>query len=297
MTLFIDGIKGEAVHGSAQSSYPVTVIANFPNGVSMRFGNTLAEAAIAPWRDYEQFSTFYMRTGNGTRRLFAQFKNEIDEVETHCAEALPYYEAQGKVYEFPVVNATGHPGFFWKNDFTSWFEHWVGYTFDATGPNIFYPATWFPNGGVDDAPFIRVDASRWNNDSPETPDSCLMLLTYFEWSSGQFVTDLYGKTWKFYLRGVDLNLYDGSLGAWAVDTRGRYWKEHNTAPVVAPNGFWSSEQSVSVGTHTDWVQSYPESPSMSFLTDSVRSIGIGARNYSKVPTGAIDLCSVTIEAS
>lgn len=296
--IYVTGIKGEAVHGSYQSSYPVHVMSNESDATEMRFGNTLEEMLESPWRPYNGIARHYIRTGNGARHVFVQFMHPTDVVTSHVVVVDPFNSPLGKAYEFPAVYPKSDTAFYWKQDFAEWFEHWVGYTFDPAGPNIFYPATWFPDGGVDNAPFIRVDASRWNNDTPESPNSVLMLVTYFEWITGEEVTDLAWRKFKFHLRGVNLNLYGGVLGNWFVDgpadgvSGGRFWKTQNTAAVVAPDGEWSAEQEVEYGSTVDWTQSYGVSHAP--LTDRVRSIGIGARGYSKVPTGAIDLCKVRI---
>src|SRR5262249_14355923 len=155
--------------------YPVRFLANIPGAKQMRLGNTLNELKFSEWRDYAAESLWFVRTGEGTRVVFAEFRGPDLEYKT-SALVPPYDEAKGTDYEFPLTPSNKYDPFddghlIWSQNFSVWSGRWASYDLSG-GPfdlkhNVFYPVSWASTGGSDGGGYIWTDNSRWRIDTPE----------------------------------------------------------------------------------------------------------------------------------
>lgn len=256
---------------------PVTLLINVKNAVQMRFGNTENEANLSQWEPYAPSKEWLLKTGPGTKTVYAEFINASNTIYRTTAEL-----------SVGLVTNT----FDWGQD--NW---WVYNYAENTEYNVFYPTSWESKGGLENTGFIWAGDSRWSIDSPEEPDSILALLTYPSWS-GNKALDLRNATVSVYLRGDDLDLKGAQIYFW-VHSRARW---HFTShPLTVSQGQWGNKVTFKLlNDESLWHRSYSADPNLNSLdftlgvADSYGFSFIGFPPGNKV-TGKLSMDEFTIE--
>ncbi len=303
-SIAIDGILGYP--GNGFGGIPIKFLANIPNAVWMRVANTPEELILSDWLPYSPESTFWVRTGFGSKSVYAEFGDFNGSVISTKSEAIPAFdESLGINYSIPGNEPTpsGNSNILWQQSFNAGFERWVAYDYSGPtvdGSNWFYPASWNATGGLGNSGYAWVDDSRWRIDTPESPNSILSLLTYSQWNDfpNNPKFNLNGSTIEFYLKGSSLDLKGGSAYFWVVDDHGR-WKQMD-APLVITEDAWTFN-SVNLGfDSTGWENSwhgFNGSPLVPVDWREVRSWGIAFVGFTPgiEPTGVIGIDEFSIK--
>ena len=275
--ILIDGVLGDP--GNGFGGIPVRLLANMPGAVQMRTGNTVHELSLSAWGNYAAESEYFLRTGPGSRTIYAEFR-DINGVVTATSTLAPAYNSSlGTNYTLPVSEAYQPDQFgspIWVQNFENGRDGWVAYDYDGGvfgAANFFYPVSWNQTGGVGNSAYVWADESRWRIDTPENPHSILALLTYPTWLS-PFLSalDLRATTAEFYLRGDGLDLKGASAYFWVVDSHGR--SHQRDIPLNIGDGTWAFN-SVNMGfLQQGWEASWNYLPGSTPNFFSILSFGI-----------------------
>lgn len=247
------------------------VASNIPGATHMRLGNTQGECDGAPWLPYKREVDWLLRTGDGTRTIYAEFQIDGESNVSHSEIVLR---------PFSHCFMTGPEG-------------WASYDYAYGENNTFYPLTWHPDGGPDDFPHISIDDSRFNIDTPETPDCCFMFVRRIPWVTRETSSQRnYGTKATFWLKGDNLDLKGGNL-RYGVSTNNGFWNSPNALS-------WSNEEWTynevpiplsNVSPPLDWQKTFwPEGhettlPDWNEITsEQIKSIG-----FSSEPTGRLKM--------
>jgi len=164
--IMISGLKAEVV---AVPYYPVRLLANIPNALEMRLGNTQEEMRLSEWVPYSSEIPWALRTGPRQRVVYAEFRGAGGEITSTSALAPDFNPTKGDRYVFPIAEAVfpdpfnNEAEYLWLQGFETNAAGWVSYDYNGGphgNPNFFYPASWSQNG------YIWTDHSRWRIDTP-----------------------------------------------------------------------------------------------------------------------------------
>ena len=173
---------------------PSTLLIDAPNAKFMRFGNTLREAELSEWEFCSDTKTWFLRaesTGDGQGEfypmcsvsVYGQFLlNDNETIVTIEAQEPKRLSVESKDVLYPPIDSIVDikaSDFFLKMDFDCWHERWVSYLDIPYRSNVFYSASHSKTNGIDGKGCIWTDDSRWAIDAPETPNSILVLLVYY----------------------------------------------------------------------------------------------------------------------
>lgn len=311
--------------GNAWGGYPCTVHADFADAVEMRFGNTYGESLLNEWKPWEEFSTWWIRTGADDptpRKVFAQIKDSLGVVTEHQCDVPPYGSGGSGTSDVDYGVTTYDPTagrkngetlpVVWYNDFASDNQQWCSYDYDGGEPgsgNWFYPASWRADGGPDGGPHIFTDDSRWRIDTPENPPSVLALMLH--WWNGPG-PPAWGSPWSFqnwaycvvdlYVRvDTGFNAFGGYMYLWCLDNSGRWYRRKGSAAIVNRiplNETWTNVR-IPVGPYnTNWEQSFDSSLGVNPTLRRPQAIvqfGLGIIGFSQKPEGVLRLAKFKVD--
>jgi hypothetical protein len=289
----VDGSKGTNRRGN----YPAMVLANIPGAIEMRLGNTHQEMTLSEWRPYAAETVWLVRSGRGTRTVYAEYRRADGSVFATSAVVPPHNDADKSDYTYPISDvweADGHhvTEVMYREDFSTNQGRWSAYDWHAGardgGGNTFYPASWSSEG------YAWVDDSRWRIDWPEQPPSILALVNHFAWHGMcRNGIDLRGAAISFDLRGIDLDLKGGHADLFVNDLNGA---RHKIAqPLALSNDRWSHNEVII--DDTGWASSWQNGNDADVDPFDITGFGIAFRGFGTEPSGRLAIDNVVIRTA
>jgi hypothetical protein len=189
-----------------------------------------------------------------------------------------------------------------KNHFNEGREGWRIYDYNggkSGGGNVFFPAVWEKNGGVENSGYIWADDSKWRIDTPEEPDSILPFIIYRTWVDANAL-DIRGAKLSLYLRGDKLDLKGAKCLFWAFNrTRGtRYHYTGEPLKVIADE--WGKRQTIVLKNdkklwHESWSRNPDKPASLDEVLRECDSYGVSFVGFSNEVTGKLAMDELVIE--